>query len=75
MTRAELELIRGVNSDSSVNTLVEKGLVVEQGRRDGPGRPMLYGTTDEFLRCFGLKDLSELPDLNDFMVEAENLEL
>lgn len=75
VTRAELELIRGVKSDSSVNTLVEKGLVAEQGRRDGPGRPVLYGTTDEFLRCFGLKDLSELPELNDFMVEAENLEL
>lgn len=75
VTKAELELIRGVKCDSSINTLVERGLVAEQGRRESPGRPVLYGTTDEFLRCFGLKDLAELPDLNDFMVEAENLKL
>ncbi|MEG6616277.1 SMC-Scp complex subunit ScpB [Peptococcaceae bacterium 1198_IL3148] len=75
ITKAELELIRGVKSDSSINTLQERGLVEEKGRRDGPGRPVLYGTTTEFLKHFGLKDISQLPDLDSFMIEAENLEL
>jgi segregation and condensation protein B len=75
VTKAELELIRGVKSDSSISTLVERGLVEEKGRREGPGRPVLYGTTTDFLKHFGLKDISQLPDLDNFMDEAENLEL
>ncbi|MBO8137908.1 MAG: SMC-Scp complex subunit ScpB [Desulfotomaculum sp.] len=74
VTRAELEMIRGVKSDSSLNTLVERGLVEEKGRRDAPGKPVLYGTTNAFLRHFGLKDLSELPDLDSFIQEAEQME-
>ncbi len=71
VTRAELDLIRGVKSDSSLNTLLERGLVEEKGRRDAPGRPVLYGTTDAFLKHFGFKDLSELPDLDQFIADTE----
>ncbi|MTI79360.1 MAG: SMC-Scp complex subunit ScpB [Firmicutes bacterium] len=74
ITRAELEMIRGVKSDSSLNTLLERGLVEEKGRRDAPGKPVLYGTTAVFLKHFGLKNLSELPDLDSFMQEAEQME-
>ncbi|AEF94875.1 chromosome segregation and condensation protein, ScpB [Desulfotomaculum nigrificans CO-1-SRB] len=69
ITRAELELIRGVKVDSPINTLLERNLIEEKGRREGPGRPVLYGTTKEFLKYFGLKDLSQLPPLDDFLVE------
>ncbi|MBM7854681.1 segregation and condensation protein B [Desulfohalotomaculum tongense] len=74
VTRAELEMIRGVKSDSSLNTLLERGLVEEKGRREAPGKPVLYGTTSVFLAHFGLKDISELPDLDSFIQEAEQLE-
>ncbi len=74
ITKAELELIRGVKPDSSLNTLLERGLIEEKGRRDGPGRPVLYGTTTEFLKHFGFKDLSELPDLDQFTEEVEEEE-
>lgn len=67
ITRAELEMIRGVRSDSSVSTLIERGLIEEKGRRDAPGRPVLYGTTKEFLKHFGFKDISDLPDLENFL--------
>lgn len=66
ITRSEIEVIRGVKVDSSIGTLIEKNLVQEVGRREGPGRPMLFGTTTGFLRYFGLKDLSELPDPEEF---------
>lgn len=69
VTRAELELIRGVKVDSPLTTLLERNLIEEKGRREGPGRPVLYGTTLDFLRYFGLKDLSQLPLLEDFLVE------
>ena len=59
VTKAMVEHIRGVNSDYAVARLLEKGLIEERGRLDAPGKPFLYGTTDEFLRCFGLKNLSE----------------
>ena len=62
VTRGEIEDIRGVSCDSIVNKLVERGLIEETGRLDTPGRPMVFGTTEEFLRCFGLSDLTELPD-------------
>ncbi|WP_031515201.1 SMC-Scp complex subunit ScpB [Desulfofalx alkaliphila] len=74
VTRVELELIRGVNSDSSLNTLLERGLIEEKGRREAPGRPVLYGTTDTFLKHFGFKDLSELPDLENFLEEIKEKE-
>ncbi len=62
VTRGEIEDIRGVSCDSIVNKLLERGLIEETGRLDTPGRPMVFGTTEEFLRCFGLSDLTELPD-------------
>lgn len=64
VTRGEVDFIRGVQSDRSLGTLVEKGLVKDVGRKEGPGRPILYGTTEQFLIHFGLKSLEELPDLN-----------
>jgi segregation and condensation protein B len=63
VTRAELERIRGVNSDGPIETLLSKKLIQELGRSESVGRPYLYGTTTEFLRHFGLKDLSDLPPL------------
>lgn len=63
ITRAKIELIRGVNSDSAVIRLVERNLVRESGRLDSPGRPMLYETTEEFLRSFGFKSPADLPVL------------
>ncbi|NWF99154.1 MAG: SMC-Scp complex subunit ScpB [Nitrospirae bacterium] len=63
--RAEIEQIRGVNSDSAIRTLYEKRLIKIMGRKEGPGRPFLYGTTREFLQYFGLKDLTDLPTLKD----------
>jgi len=67
--RAEIEQIRGVNSDSAIRTLYEKRLIKIMGRKEAPGRPFLYGTTREFLQYFGLKDLTELPTLKDLVRE------
>ena len=67
--RAEIEQIRGVNSDSAIKTLYEKRLIKIMGRKEAPGRPFLYGTTREFLQYFGLKDLTELPTLNEMIRE------
>ncbi len=64
VTRSAIEFIRGVNSDGPLNNLVASGLVREIGRLDAPGRPILFGTTEEFLRCFNLSSLSELPDVD-----------
>ena len=64
ITRGQVEYIRGVNSDSAVNRLVERGLVEECGRLDAPGRPVLYRTTQGFLRCFGLSSPKDLPELD-----------
>lgn len=64
--KAEIEAIRGVNSDGVVKTLLERKLLKILGRKEAPGRPLLYGTTSEFLQYFGLKDLSELPTLKEF---------
>lgn len=63
MTRPQVDEIRGVNSDSVFQNLLGKGLVDEVGRADGPGRPVLYGTTPTFLQHFGLNELGEMPDL------------
>ncbi len=62
VTRAFIDLIRGVDSAYAVGSLLDKGLIVACGRLDAPGRPMLYGTTEKFLRVFGLSSLSELPE-------------
>jgi segregation and condensation protein B len=62
VTRADIEAIRGVGADGVVGTLMERGLIREAGRRQAPGRPMLYGTTDEFLRYVGLRSLADLPE-------------
>ncbi len=66
VTRLEVELIRGVNSDSVVVHLMDKGLIKISGRKDIPGRPYLYSTSKQFLEYFGLKTLVDLPRLEDF---------
>ncbi|MBQ4482333.1 MAG: SMC-Scp complex subunit ScpB [Lachnospiraceae bacterium] len=76
VTKLQVENIRGVNSDHAVNRLVEFGLVKELGRLEGPGRPLLFGTTDEFLRAFGVDSLDDLPEIapehvEEFREEAE----
>lgn len=65
LTKAEIENIRGVNSDGVMHNLLERRLVRTVGRKDVVGRPLLYGTTREFLQAFGLKDLTELPKLTE----------
>lgn len=65
VTRAVIEQIRGVSCDTLVNRLLEKNFIEEVGRLDTPGRPMLFGTTEEFLRCFGIESLAELPELEE----------
>jgi len=66
LTRSDIEAIRGVNVDGVLHTLEERSLIKTRGRVDGPGRPMLYGTTNEFLQHFGLKSLEDLPKLKEF---------
>lgn len=72
VTRAEIEAVRGVKVERSLGTLMEKGLIREVGRKEGPGRPIIFGTTKEFLMHFGLKDLGELPDLEQFRLRPES---
>ena len=69
VTRLEIEKIRGVKSDHAVNKLIEYELVCEKGRLDAPGRPLLFGTTEEFLRRFGVQSLEDLPG-----IDAEKME-
>ena len=64
VTRTYVDTVRGVDSSYSVSNLLERGLIESKGRLDAPGRPMLYGTSTNFLRCFGLSSLSELPGVN-----------
>lgn len=76
ITKIEIEAIRGVKTDHAVNKLVEYNLVCEVGRLDAPGRPILFGTTEDFLRHFGIQSLEDLPVMNpekleDFKLEAE----
>lgn len=76
ITKAEIEKIRGVKSDHAVNKLVEYNLVMELGRLDAPGKPILFGTTEEFLRNFGVQSIEDLPVLDptqkeEFKMEAE----
>lgn len=63
VTKSFIEQIRGVDCSGSISNLVQKGLIEEKGRLDLPGRPLVYGTTDRFLRCFSISSLDELPDL------------
>lgn len=64
ITRIDIDEIRGVKSDSALQRLIERELIVDIGRLEVPGRPVIFGTTEEFLRQFGLKDLGELPSLD-----------
>lgn len=75
VTRAGVASLRGVNSDSSINSLVEKGLVREVGVADTPGNPTLYGTTRGFLEKFGLRSTADLPDLAEFAPDEETRRL
>lgn len=63
VTRSFVEQVRGVDCSGSISSLVQKGLIEEKGRLDLPGRPLIYGTTDRFLRCFSLNSLDDLPEL------------
>lgn len=76
VTRQEIERIRGVSCDHAMNKLLEYDLIMELGRLDAPGRPLMFGTTEQFLRCFGVSSLDELPEIDhvkmeEFKVEAE----
>lgn len=79
VTRAFTEQVRGVDCSGVITTLIEKNLIEEKGRLELPGKPLLYGTTDNFLRCFSITDLSELPPLPKDNVQpadmAEQLEI
>jgi segregation and condensation protein B len=75
ISRIEVESIRGVQSDRAVHTLVHRQLIVEVGRQDSPGRPILYGTTDIFLQTFGLRSLQDLPPLPKDTQVPEDLSL
>ncbi len=76
VTRSSIEFIRGVNSDGPLNNLVAAGLVKEMGRLDAPGRPILFGTTDDFLRSFNLSSLTELPNIDkEYSFEGLGTEL
>lgn len=69
VTRLDIERVRGVSCDHAVNRLIEFDLIKEVGRLDAPGRPLLFGTTEQFLRSFGLQSLEELPELNPVQLE------
>ena len=74
VTRSFVDLVRGVDSSYAVNSLLDKGLIEAAGRLDAPGRPMLYVTTDKFLRVFGIHSLEELPQTEALSVAAAQLE-
>ncbi len=75
VTKPEIEAIRGVNVDGVLKTLIEKNLVRIVGRKETIGRPILYGTTSEFLQYFGLSSLDELPKLEEFNITEKDIEL
>lgn len=74
ITRMEIDEIRGVQSSGSLHKLVLRSLIEEKGRIEAPGRPIIYGTTDYFMDYFGLKELSELPDISELTTEEEESE-
>ena len=74
VTRQEIEAIRGVKSDFAINKLLEYNLICELGRKDVPGRPILFGTSEDFLRVFGVSNMDELPIINEEQKEQFRLE-
>lgn len=72
--KSDIEYLRGVKSDRVIQTLIERNLIAEVGRLEKTGRPIIYGTTDEFLRAFGLQDLEELPYIEELeeIIEKKN---
>lgn len=74
ISRSEIAHIRGVDSDGVVKTLLARGLIVESGRAKGPGAPVLFEVSNEFLERMGLRNVEELPPLSDFMPDAEAVE-
>ncbi len=75
VTRSFVDLVRGVDSNYAMNSLIDKGLIECSGRLDAPGRPMLYSTTDKFLRVFGLNNLGELPEVEMLRASEEQMEI
>lgn len=75
ITRIDIDEIRGVKSDRAISNLVEKGLIKECGRLEVPGRPILYGTTDEFLKYFGLENIEQMPALDEIVGRIESKEI
>ena len=74
VTRAEIEKIRGVSADNMIRLLLEKALIRETGKKDIPGRPVMYGTTKEFLKIYGLNSIADLPRLSESDLEKFELE-
>ena len=75
VTRSFVDLVRGVDSSYAMGSLTDKGLIETCGRLDAPGRPMLYGTTDKFLRVFGLNSVDELPEVELLRASDEQMEI
>ena len=73
VTKAAIEHVRGVDSSYSISKLLERNFIEQRGRLDMPGRPLLYGTTDEFLRCFGLESINDLPKLDEAGEAVKNI--
>ncbi len=73
ITKNEIDAVRGVRSDKAIETLINRELIEEKGRLERTGRPIIYGTTDEFLKYFGLASLADLPELKEFETIDENL--
>lgn len=73
ISKSEVEMIRGVNSDHSIQKLLEKELIEIKGRSDAPGKPILMGTSNRFMEYFGLKSLAELPKLKDFELPQQEI--
>lgn len=74
VTRVEIERIRGVSCDHAINKLLEYDLICELGRMDAPGRPLLFGTTEQFLRCFGVQSIEDLPEVSPLQLEELKLQ-
>ena len=75
VTRSFVDLVRGVDSNYAMNSLIDKALIEACGRLDAPGRPMLYGTTDKFLRVFGISSVNELPEIEVLRASEEQMEI
>ena len=75
VTRSFVDLVRGVDSNYAMNSLIDKALIEACGRLDAPGRPMLYGTTDKFLRVFGISSINELPEIEVLRASEEQMEI